>query len=237
MTKKVFHSREHRERAQPANRSRLGLLEKKKDYVLRARDFQSKKKRLHSMKVKAAYKNPDEFYFGMVKSRIDKSTGRVRREADHEKLSGDVIKLMKSQDLKHIQEMIRVNESKLESFKAEHAILIGEQNGKEEKEKKKTKKGKHVKFIEDDEELAEMILNEDSEDSVGSEAEQHEDSTNPADQIIQEYQARILRIETLKIAEKKLLQEKLAAAKGRKRKIGEDSNGIAIYKFDTERKK
>ena len=249
MTKKVFHSREHRERAQPANRVRLGLLEKKKDYVLRARDFQSKKKRLHAMKVKAAYKNPDEFYFGMIKSRVDKATGKVRQEAEHEKLASEVIKLMKSQDLKHIQEMIRTNEGKLENFKAEHAIVIGKHFNSQKI------KGNHVKFIEDDEELADLILDsivvkDASAVCVTTTAEGDSETVNaqspnlsdnkPAtaeDQIVLEYQARLDRIKILKIAEKKLSQEKMAAAKGRKRKIGEDQNGIPIYKFDQERKK
>ena len=35
----------HKERAQPKGRKRLGLLEKHKDYVLRARDFQSRSSR------------------------------------------------------------------------------------------------------------------------------------------------------------------------------------------------
>jgi U3 small nucleolar RNA-associated protein 11 len=245
MSKKVFHSREHRERAQPANRTRLGLLEKKKDYVLRARDFQSKKKRLHSMKVKAAYKNPDEFYFGMIKSRIDKATGKVRKEAEHEKLPGDVVKLMKSQDLKHIQEMIRVNEAKLETFKQEHSITIGKMTvlAVDDSKTKTKSKGNHSKFIEDDEELADLLIenNEEDENEDESEDENEEktavDASSPSDLIVQEYQARIDRIKALKIAERKLLQERLAAAKGRKRKAGEDENGISIYKFDPERKK
>ena len=236
MTKKVFHSREHRERAQPANRNRFGLLEKKKDYVLRARDFQSKKKRLHSMKVKAAYKNPDEFYFVMVKGRVDKASGRVRQQAEHETLPGDVIKLMKSQDLKHIQEMIRVNESKLESYKAEHAVLIGKSAGSLRSESKVS----HVKFIEDDEELADLIL--DNSDAADSDIKVDETTLTPAvnppeHPVIQEFKARVDRIETLKIAEKKLLQERMAGAKGRKSKTGEDKNGIPIYKFEQERKK
>ncbi len=56
----------HKERSQPAGRSRLGLLEKHKDYILRARDYE-KKKRLKSLKLKAALRNPDEFYFAMHK--------------------------------------------------------------------------------------------------------------------------------------------------------------------------
>lgn len=245
MTKKVFHSREHRERAQPANRSRLGLLEKKKDYVLRARDFQSKKKRLQAMKVKAAYKNPDEFYFGMIKSRVDKKSGRVRLEGDHEKISHDVIKLMKSQDLKHIQEMIRVNEAKLDNFRAEHSILIGQ-----EENRKKTKTS-HIKFVENDEDLADLLIKDgvdngddnktDNDDDIKVDNEIVESNVNSSsdseNNIMKEYEARIDRVSALKIAERKLLQERLAAAKGRKRKVGEDANGIAIYKFAAERKK
>ena len=236
MTKKVFHSREHRERSQPANRSRLGLLEKKKDYVLRARDFQSKKKRLQGMKIKAAYKNPDEFYFGMIKNRVDKKSGRVRLAGDHEKISSDVIKLMKSQDLTHIQEMIRVNEAKLDNFRAEHSIIISQ-----EENRKKTKNA-HIKFVEDDEDLADLIIENGNEESSSdnennSETVDPSNSSDNAENIMKEYQARIDRISALKIAEKKLLQERLAAAKGRKHKVGEDANGIAIYKFDPERKR
>ena len=64
--------REHKERSQPRARKRLGLLEKHKDYVLRARNFNSKEKRIKDMKLKAALRNPDEFYFKMANAQINK---------------------------------------------------------------------------------------------------------------------------------------------------------------------
>ena len=63
----LVNRREHRERSQPAKRRRLGLLEKHKDYVLRARDFHRKERAITNLKRKADERNPDEFYFGMIK--------------------------------------------------------------------------------------------------------------------------------------------------------------------------
>ena len=60
----------HKERSQPQNRSDLGLLEKKKDYKLRAKDYHLKEEQLKAMKSKASLRNPDEFYFGMNRSTV-----------------------------------------------------------------------------------------------------------------------------------------------------------------------
>lgn len=68
-----IHRRNHKERGQLANRSKLGLLEKHKDYVQRARDYNSKKDRIKRLKEKASLKNKDEFYFGMVNGKTDVS--------------------------------------------------------------------------------------------------------------------------------------------------------------------
>ncbi|GAA5886521.1 hypothetical protein JCM3774_006014 [Rhodotorula dairenensis] len=69
--------RQHRERAQPAHRKRLGHLEKHQDYVKRARDFHSKEDRIQKLREKAAFKNKDEFYFGMIKSKTKASRSLV----------------------------------------------------------------------------------------------------------------------------------------------------------------
>ena len=100
----------HKERSQPQSRDHLGLLEKKSDYKLRSRDYHAKQSRLKSMRTKIANRNPDEFYFGMHRSKVDgmspNDTGRhvktdeARRiEMEEKGLSQDAIKIMKDQDL------------------------------------------------------------------------------------------------------------------------------------------
>lgn len=61
--------RTYKERAQPKARQHLGLLEKHKDYSLRAQNYNSKKARVKLLREKAATRNPEEFYFGMVRSK------------------------------------------------------------------------------------------------------------------------------------------------------------------------
>ena len=60
-----LHRRNHKERSQLSHRQRFGILEKHKDYVLRARDYHSKQDRIQRLRQKAANRNKDEFYFGM----------------------------------------------------------------------------------------------------------------------------------------------------------------------------
>jgi len=82
-------SKTPKERSQPSYRKNFGLLEKHKDYVLRARDYRTKKERLRRLKEKVFHKNPDEFYFKMVS----------KEKPKEEQPSTDAIKLMKTQDI------------------------------------------------------------------------------------------------------------------------------------------
>lgn len=100
--------RNHKERSQPANRQRLGLLEKHKDYVLRARDYHSKQDRLKKLKEKAAFRNKDEFYFGMVKAQT--KGGVEIGDRGNEALGVDVVKVLKSQDLGWVRVQISQDE-------------------------------------------------------------------------------------------------------------------------------
>ena len=67
--KKAIHTKAHKERAQPGYRAHMGLLEKHKDYTLRAKDFAKKKDKMKTLKRKADERNPDEFNFRMNSSK------------------------------------------------------------------------------------------------------------------------------------------------------------------------
>ncbi|KAL7338876.1 Utp11 protein-domain-containing protein, partial [Rhodotorula toruloides] len=90
-----------RERSQPANRSKLGLLEKHKDYVQRARDFHSKEDRIQRLREKASLRNKDEFYFGMIKSSTKKGVHVQSR--GNEPLPTDLVTALKTQDATYIR--------------------------------------------------------------------------------------------------------------------------------------
>lgn len=66
-----LHRRNHKERSQLSHRQRFGILEKHKDYVLRARDYHSKQDRIKRLRQKVAERNKDEFYFGMNRERTE----------------------------------------------------------------------------------------------------------------------------------------------------------------------
>ena len=110
--------RNHKERAQPHERQKWGLLEKRKDYKLRARDFNAKKTQRARLSALARDRNPDEFYFKMISSRTRDGGVRVAERATTiaaQQLSHDAVKLLKTQDagyvrLKGVMELRKIEE-------------------------------------------------------------------------------------------------------------------------------
>ena len=113
----------HKERSQPVERRKFGLLEKKKDYVLRARDFHKKEDAIKVLKTKAAYRNPDEFYFGMEKQRTRDGV-HVGRADESNKYTAEELRLMKTQDVKYVGLKASVESKKAEKLRA-NLHLIG----------------------------------------------------------------------------------------------------------------
>lgn len=95
--------RPHKERAQPQSREKWGILEKHKDYSLRAQDYNLKKKKLAQLSEKARERNPDEFAFGML-SQGKAGLGKHKASGDGSTpLSHDAAKLLKTQDAGYLR--------------------------------------------------------------------------------------------------------------------------------------
>ena len=70
--------RMYRERGQLAARQHLGILEKKKDFQKRAKDFKQKTNVIKNLSMKAQMRNPDEFYHKMRNMRKKEDTGEIQ---------------------------------------------------------------------------------------------------------------------------------------------------------------
>ncbi|KAI9753549.1 MAG: hypothetical protein M1835_000979 [Candelina submexicana] len=145
--------RNHRERAQPLEREKWGTLEKHKDYSLRAKDFNEKKKRLKTLRQKAADRNPDEFYFGMMSSNT-RNGGQKVADRGNKPLSQDVVRLLKTQDAGYLRTMIQKERKQRE--KLEQVFMLGDGEGASARVLGKPSmvdaEGKHTIFVDSREE-------------------------------------------------------------------------------------
>ncbi|KAF5352459.1 hypothetical protein D9756_006017 [Leucocoprinus leucothites] len=110
-----LHRRNHKERSQLAHRTKLGVLEKHKDYVQRARDYHSKQDRLNRLRQKAAERNKDEFYFSMVREKTTK--GVHTKDRGNVGLPVDIVKVLKTQDENYVRTMRMSNAKKIDNIK------------------------------------------------------------------------------------------------------------------------
>ncbi|KAJ8066535.1 hypothetical protein OCU04_005591 [Sclerotinia nivalis] len=147
-SKSVRDGRTYKERSQPEERKRWGLLEKHKDYSARARDFNKKKAKLKVLKQKVLEKNPDEFYFGMVNKRGPvktgkKYTGTVNGDRGNQVLDQDAVRLFKTQDLGYVRTMRNKALKEVEELEKRTVGIKG--------------RGKKIVFVKDEEEQKEKV--------------------------------------------------------------------------------
>ncbi|KAK2003904.1 U3 small nucleolar RNA-associated protein 11 [Colletotrichum falcatum] len=124
--------RSHRERAQPLERQRFGLLEKHKDYSLRAKDYNKKKAQIKSLRQKAADRNEDEFYFGMLSrnsmgSRLKdgrKWSGTIAGDRGNKAMDMEMVRLLKTQDVGYVRTMRNVISKEVKRLE-EQIVLVG----------------------------------------------------------------------------------------------------------------
>jgi U3 small nucleolar RNA-associated protein 11 len=169
-----YTRRNHKERAQPLEREKWGLLEKHKDYALRAKDHKEKRRRIKVLKEKAAFRNPDEFYFGMMSSRMQ--NGVKLGDRGNSALSNSVVQLMKTQDVGYIRTMLQ--KTRRERERLEEEIQIGDGEGRVRALKGGIVGGKKIAFVESVDEQEAFLPEE--EDELEDEDEDSEDGEQVA---------------------------------------------------------
>ncbi|EMG48641.1 UTP11 U3 small nucleolar RNA-associated protein 11 [Candida maltosa Xu316] len=245
---KLVHNvqkKQHRERSQKESRAKYGLLEKKKDYKLRAADYHKKQAALKALKEKAKLHNPDEYYHAMTSKKTD-DRGILVSDRGNEVLSVDQAKLLKTQDVNYIRTM-RLNElkkiekekqGKLFSGSGKHTVFV---DSIEEQESFKPEE-----FFNTDEALLDNRQNrlrlEQLHDNSGllKSNDLDLDGKNSLDmKKLKQYkllQRRLKKEQELKEVESIMYTNLEKMKKGNKKKIT-DSNGKVHFKWKNQRKR
>lgn len=113
--------RPHKERAQPSQRAKWGLLEKHKDYSLRARDFNQKKAKLNILQQKTRERHPDEFSFGML-SQAGGQGKHGQRKSSENALSHEAVSLLKTQDAGYLRNAAQRTRKELDRVQEEVGV-------------------------------------------------------------------------------------------------------------------
>lgn len=222
--------REHRERGQLHSRRNIGILEKHKDYVIRAKSFHRKKAALKSLHEKARNRNPDEFYYKMVNKSLKE--GKHVEEQPAEDLSSDQLMLLNTRDHKYVQMKIASERNKIERLTS--SLHLSDQAAKT---------NTHTYFVdsENEEEVKEVV--DEKRQRLGSQGPAHTstDSLPPHVTPVGKYNElnqRLNRLKELKRLGQKMDTRKKLLSKERHFRIPGNCEGVPVtYKWVKERKK
>ncbi|KAJ1285872.1 hypothetical protein BS78_03G311600 [Paspalum vaginatum] len=219
--------RAHKERAQPEARKKFGLLEKHKDYIVRAKAYHLKEATIAKLREKAAFRNPDEFYFKMINSRTVGGVHRPKPEAN--KHTEEELLLLKNKDTGYLFQSVQSEKKKIERLSS----TLHELDNK--------RPNKHVYFAEDREEAKEIQsrIGQSSDmpsfDNIPSRIKK---KTASSYRELEERKQRLHKLE--KLYAEMALQKELKKP-GRKRKLREDETvnqtSQPVYKWRAQRKR
>mmetsp|Transcript_5817 Transcript_5817/g.10164 ORF Transcript_5817/g.10164 Transcript_5817/m.10164 type:complete len:248 (-) Transcript_5817:2108-2851(-) len=235
----------HKERGQLSSRRRLGLLEKKKDYKLRANDFHAKEKRLRALRNRAAFRNPDEFYFKMVNSKTKDGVHVI----DREQVDEDVVKLVRTQNHTYVQLHNDIEASKIKKLQNNlhfidaaagqnrHTIFVDDEDEAESFDK--------VDYFETTDDFADRAFNRPTKKQLGRDnllvagkATDVKKALKSSEHAYEELEARLDRQDKLKNAMEHMELYKKLSGKGKKYKVKDAEKGRpAVYKWKQERKR
>lgn len=220
--------RAHKERSQPSERRKYGLLEKHKDYVLRARDYHKKQETIRVLQEKAQNRNPDEFYYKMINT---KSVGGVHRpQTIAKQYTHEELQLMKTQDIGYVLSKAQSEQRKVERLQARlHSIDQLPIN-------------KHLYFAEDSDagkELRSLVVSK--QEDQGTRTPVPKRIRKLCDASYRELKERTERAAKMKSMIMAMNLQKELMGKGRKRKLQSDEimspSELPVYRWRQERKK
>ncbi|PON37903.1 Small-subunit processome, Utp [Trema orientale] len=219
--------RAHKERAQPDARKKFGLLEKHKDYVERAKAYHKKEETLRRLKEKAAFRNPDEFYFKMIKTRTVDGVHKVESEAN--KYTPEELMLMKTQDMGYVLQKVQSERKRIDKLTAMLHSLDNQPSNRK------------VYFAEDREDAKEIQSRASkpgipiASDNIPARIKRKTVAS------YRELEARKNRANELEKIFMDMTMQKELQKKGRKRKLREDEilspTSRPVYKWRAERKR
>jgi len=260
---KVGVKKTYRERAQPTQRRRFGLLEKKRDYQKRARDYKRKQRSLTRLRMAAELRNPDEFYFGMQNAQT--TDDGKHQLVDKKQFSADELRVMDEQDLGYLTTRAQEEKQKVARLRASlHGLEARAAEAEDRRKRRRRRKApKHIVFVEKEKDVVKFNAEEHfdtpsealsraynrprtsalAEDDLvlGGADERTLDAVEQArDKSYAELQAREVRLARIERMREALELRKALQGPGRRRQIvskAKSKTGVAKYKWSKERKR
>ncbi|KAJ0100398.1 hypothetical protein Patl1_21018 [Pistacia atlantica] len=182
---------------------------------------------LQRLKEKAAFRNPDEFYFKMIKT---KTVGGVHRpESEANKYTQEELMLMKTQDIGYILQKLQSEKNKIEKLTTMlHSLDNNPAN-------------RHVYYAENREEAKQIKSQSERKGIVPASEDIPDHIKRKTAASYRELEGRRSRVQELEKLYMDMALQKELQKKGRKRKLREEEivspTSRPVYKWRSERKR